>query len=216
MRKCLPDSDIYVILSDLHSAGRGNIETARLLLEAGIKIVQYREKGFQISRKYEECLAIRELCLQHDACFIVNDDAALAFAVAADGLHIGQDDLPPREARKIIGEEMLLGLSVTTPLEIDAALKDPAVDYLGVGPVFATATKPDASPPGGLELLDYAVRNSQLPIVAIGGIKLENISRVAGRGIRYFAMVSDLVSAEDIARRVVNLRAQCTKKNTSV
>ncbi|TFG45096.1 MAG: thiamine phosphate synthase, partial [Dehalococcoidia bacterium] len=85
MHRRLPDTDIYAILSSAHSLGRGNIQTAQQLLEAGVKIIQYREKDFTERQKYDECLAIRELCLYHDACFIVNDDAQLALAVGADG-----------------------------------------------------------------------------------------------------------------------------------
>src|SRR5271169_547492 len=103
--KILPETDIYAILSDAHSAGRGNIETARQLLEAGVRIIQYREEDFAAGRKLAECLAIREQCRRHSACFIVNDDAGLAAAVRADGLHLGQDDLPPSLARRVIGED---------------------------------------------------------------------------------------------------------------
>ncbi len=208
----LPETDIYAVLSSAHSLGRGNVETTRLLLEAGVKIIQYREKGFPARRKYAECLAIRELCRESGACFIVNDDAGLALAVEADGLHLGQDDLPPAAARKIVGEEMLIGLSATTAAEIDEALELHTIDYLGVGPVFdATATKPDAAAPGGLKLLDYAVSRSRLPVVAIGGIRLDNVAVITRRGRIYLAMVSGLVGAEHIGQRVADIRNALSK-----
>jgi thiamine-phosphate pyrophosphorylase len=204
----LPDTDIYAILSSAHCLGRSNVEVARRLLAARVKIIQYREKDFPMRQKYAECLAIRKLCREYDACFIVNDDAAVAAAVGADGLHLGQDDLPPAAARKVVGEEMLIGLSVATPAEVNKAVKNPAIDYLGVGPIFdATATKPDAAAPAGQELLDYAVLHSRLPVVAIGGITLDNVADVTRRGARCLAMISDLVGAEDIAQRVADLRA---------
>lgn len=204
----MPDTDIYAILSSAHSRGRSNIEVAQQLLDAGIKIIQYREKDFGMSRKYAECLAIRDLCREYDACFIVNDDAGLAVAVGADGLHLGQDDLPPPAARRIIGEEMLLGISVTTPSEVDEAAKLTGIDYLGVGPIFdATATKPDAAAPGGLDLLDYALQRCHLPVVAIGGIRLANVADLTRSGARCLAMVSDLVGAEDIRQRVAQIRS---------
>ena len=206
LRKSLPETDIYAILSSAHRLDRGNVETARLLLEAGVKIIQYREKDFPLRRKYQECVAIRNLCRENDACFIVNDDAGLAVACDADGLHLGQEDLPPQSARKVIGEDMILGLSVTTFAEIDQALKNPVIDYVGVGPIFATATKPDAANPGGLPLLEYAVAHSPLPVVAIGGITRDNIGRLAERGAKCFAVISDLIGASDITQRVSDLR----------
>lgn len=202
----LPETDIYAVLSDACSLGRGNVMTARLLLEAGVKIIQYREKDFRYHRQLEECTAIRQLCDQHQACFIVNDDFELALAVKADGVHLGQGDLAPAEARRLIGDDLLLGYSVTTPLEIDLAVDMEAVDYLGVGPVYATGTKTDAALPGGLKLVDYALTHSSLPVVAIGGIKLEHVPELVRRGIRYLAMVSELVGADDIGRRVAAIR----------
>jgi thiamine-phosphate pyrophosphorylase len=212
MKRFLPDTDIYAVLSSAHSLGRGNVETARLLLEAGVKIIQYREKSFSMLRKYNECLAIRELCREFGAFFIVNDDAGLALAVEADGLHLGQDDLPPAAARKTVGEEMLIGLSVTTPAEIDATLELTSIDYLGVGPIFeASATKSDAAAPGGLTLLYYALARSRLPVVAIGGIRRENAAAVARCGRVYLAMVSGLVGAPHIGQRIADTRAALSK-----
>ena len=212
VKRLLPDTDLYAILSSAHSRGRGNIETARLLLEAGVKIIQYREKDFPPRQKHAECLAIRELCREFSVCFIVNDDALLAKSVAADGLHLGQGDLDPAAARKIIGDDLILGHSVTTPAEVDHTLTLSTIDYLGVGPIFAaTTTKPDAAAPGGLELLDYALRHSHLPVVAIGGLRLDNIAGVARRGEVYLAMISDLVGAEDIGRQVADIRATISK-----
>jgi thiamine-phosphate pyrophosphorylase len=205
--RTLPDTDIYAVLSDEYSRGRGNVECARLLLDAGVKIIQYREKNFTVQRRLEECTAIKRLCAAHGACFIINDDVDLARAVQADGLHLGQSDTRPEGARRLIGDKMLLGYSVTTPPEIDRAKDIPGIDYLGVGPVFATGTKPDAALPGGLALVDYALANSDCPIVAIGGIKLEQVGALTRRGVRYLAMVSELVGAEDIRQKVVDIRA---------
>lgn len=203
----LPDTDIYAVLSDACSQGRGNVATARRLLEAGVKIIQYREKDFPNQRQLDECAAIRQLCDEHEACFIVNDDLDLALAVKADGLHLGQQDIAPEEARRRIGIKMLLGYSVTTPEEIDQAQNIKAVDYLGVGPVYATGTKPDAALPGGLALVDYALAHSSRPIVAIGGIKQEHVAELISRGVHYIAMVSELTGAADIKQKVADIRA---------
>ena len=211
MRKTIPETDIYAVLSDACSLGRGNVETSRLLLEAGVKIIQYREKDFPARRRYEECVAIRQLCSEHGACFIVNDDAGLAVACGADGLHLGQDDFPPEAARRVVGEEMIIGLSVSTPEEIDRALKISEIDYLGVGPIFATSTKHDAPAPGGITLLDYALKRSKLPVVAIGGIRRDNIGSLVRRGCKCFAIISDLVGAADLSQRVSDLRNSRSK-----
>jgi thiamine-phosphate pyrophosphorylase len=211
MRRTLPKSSIYAVLSDACSAGRGNVETTRLLLEAGVKIIQYREKDFPMRQKYRECLAIKQLCREHGAFFIVNDDAGLAVACDADGLHLGQDDLPPEAARRVVGDEMVIGLSVSTIEEIDKALTIPGIDYLGVGPIFATSTKLDAPTPGGTALLEHALKRSSLPVVAIGGIRRINIGLLASRGCRYFAIISDLVGAEDLNKRVIELRDACSE-----
>ncbi|AKG53130.1 thiaminphosphate pyrophosphorylase [Dehalogenimonas sp. WBC-2] len=187
--------------------GRGNVETAKQLLEAGVKIIQYREKSFTSRQKYIECTAIRELCCRHDACFIVNDDPYLALEVKANGLHLGQDDIAPEAARRIIGDEMLLGFSVTRPGEIDRAADTDVIDYLGVGPVYATSTKKDAATPGGRSLIEYALKHSELPVVAIGGIRLEHVAELTCQGVCYIAMVSELVGAADIGKRVADIRA---------
>lgn len=203
----LPDTDIYAVLSSMHSLGRNNIETARQLLEAGIKIIQYREKNFSSYQKHQECQDIRRLCRRHNACFIINDDAELAVASDADGLHLGPNDLPPEAARHLIGPDKIIGFSATTTDEIDTALSAANIDYLGVGPVFYTNTKCDAAEPGGISLLDYALRHSRLPVVAIGGIKAENIPELVRLGTCYMAMVSELVSAPDIPQKVTTIRA---------
>lgn len=210
----LPETDIYGILSSAHCRGRGNVETARLLLEAGVRIIQYREKDFQTLQKYEECCAIRDLCRQHGACFIINDDALLARSVDADGLHLGQNDLTPETARIIVGRRMLVGLSVSSASEIDAAVNQTEVDYLGVGPIFeARTTKPDASPPGNLDLLDYSLNRSKVPVVAIGGIRLENAAVIASRGRVMLAMISGLIGAENIGKRVLEIRSAIGKSH---
>ncbi|MEL7562285.1 thiamine phosphate synthase [Dehalogenimonas sp. 4OHTPN] len=211
-RNRLPETDIYAVLSSAHCRGRGNVETARLLLEAGVKIIQYREKDHPPAQNYSECRAIRDLCRQHGACFIVNDDAILARSVEADGLHLGQDDLVPKTARIIVGRQMLIGLSVSTVSQVDAAVNQTEVDYLGVGPIFeARTTKPDASQPGNLELLDYSLIRSKVPVVAIGGIGVENAAEVTARGRVTLAMISGLIGAEDIGQRVLEIRSAIGK-----
>jgi thiamine-phosphate pyrophosphorylase len=143
--------------------------------------------------------------------FIVNDHVDLALLVDADGVHVGQDDLPPDQIRKLVGDGMIIGMSTHSPAQARAAVNS-GVDYIGVGPIFATKTKKDVCEPVGLEYLDYAVNNVTIPFVAIGGIKEHNIAEVARRGARCIALVTEIVGAPDIEAKVRALRAAMGRK----
>lgn len=200
-------TDIYGITAHEYSLGRGNIETVRLMIEAGIKIIQYREKDKSIRQMYEECICIRQLTRDSGVTFIVNDHVDLALAVKADGIHLGQDDLPPEKVRQMIGNEMIIGLSTHSPTQAQIAMDLAGViDYIGVGPIFATNTKKDVCEPVGLEYLDYVVNNISLPYVAIGGIKEHNIGLVRSRGAKIISLVTEIVGAPDIAAKVDSIR----------
>lgn len=201
-----PQTDLYGVTASEYSLGRSNQEVVQQMLEAGIKIIQYREKEFTIRQKYDECLVIRQLCRKYDACFIVNDDVHLALAVEADGVHVGQDDLPVVKVRELVGEKMLVGLSTTTPQQADQAVESGVVDYLGVGPIYDTATKKDAGVPVGLEYLDYLVQHHQIPLVAIGGIKQGNVAKVIRHGATCVVMITDIVGADNIGQRIKSIR----------
>ncbi|MDO8683734.1 MAG: thiamine phosphate synthase [Armatimonadota bacterium] len=200
-------TDIYGITADDYSRGRGNVETVRLMIAAGIKVIQYRDNDKSARQMYEECLAIRELTRSNGVTFIVNDHVDLAVAVEADGVHIGQDDLPPEKARQLAGDEMIIGLSTHSPSQAQAAmgLAD-VIDYIGVGPIFATNTKKDVCEPVGLEYLDYVVKNISLPFVAIGGIKEHNIGLVRAGGAGIISLVTEIVGAPDISAKVAAIR----------
>lgn len=204
---------IYGITAGEYSLGRDNIFVVGEMLAAGLKIIQYREKDKKAREKYEECLKIREMTVAAGATFIVNDDVDLALLVGADGVHLGQDDLPPRAVRRLVGEEMIIGMSTHSPEQAGEALAA-GVDYIGVGPIFATKTKKDVCDPVGLEYLDYVVQNVNILFVAIGGIKEHNIAEVAGRGARCIALVTEIVGAPDIPARVRALRLAGWGKDT--
>lgn len=199
-------TDLYAITSEEHSLGRNNVEVARQLVEAGIKVLQYREKDKKARQMYQECLAIRDLTRQAGVTFIVNDHIDLALLVEADGIHIGQDDLPVQAVRRLIGNELLLGLSTHKPHEAEAAAESGVVDYIGVGPIFSTATKKDVCAPVGFEYLRYVVEKISLPFVAIGGIKEHNIAELKQLGVSQFALITELVGAADIKQAVQRLR----------
>lgn len=183
------------------------------MIESGIKVVQYREKEKSLGEKYRECLEIREMTARLGVTFIVNDHADLALMVGADGVHLGQDDLPPGKVRELVGDEMIIGLSTHSPAQAGAAARS-GVDYIGVGPIFSTRTKKDVCAPVGLEYLDFVVKNIALPFVAIGGIKEHNIAAVHKRGARCIALVTEIVGAGDIAARVRSLRAALAGRRT--
>ncbi|MFA4886253.1 MAG: thiamine phosphate synthase [Desulfotomaculaceae bacterium] len=204
-------ADIYGITAEEYSLGRSNVEVVARMIDSGIRVIQYREKQKKARSMYEECLKIREMTREAGATLIVNDHIDLALLVDADGVHIGQDDLPPEKVRGLVGEGMIVGLSTHSPAQALAAVKT-GVDYIGVGPIFATKTKKDVCDPVGLEYLEFVVRNIELPFVAIGGIKEHNIAEVSRRGARCIAAVTEIVGAEDIIGRVRALRTAINLK----
>ena len=206
-KRKIPGSGIYCITGEEFSRGRTNPEVVREMIAAEIKIIQYREKEKLPLHKYRECLEIRRMTGDAGTIFIVNDDVALALAVKADGVHIGQEDLPIEKVRELVGDEMIIGLSTHTPTQArEAAAK--GADYIGVGPLYRTFTKKDVCEPVGLEYLDYVVSNCSLPFVAIGGIKESNIGEVAGRGARLICAVTEILEADNIGQKIDALRGK--------
>jgi len=210
-----PITDIYGITASEYSLGRSNVEVVRRMLEAGIKIVQYREKEYPMRQKYEECLAIRELTAKHGAFFIVNDDVDLALAVHSDGVHVGQDDLPVERVWELVGDKMAIGLSTHSPEQADRAVESGVADYIGVGPLYKTFTKRGVQPPVGLGYLDYVVSHHKIPFVAIGGIKEHNVGDVVRRGAACVCLVTDIVGAPDIGAKVRAIRAEITRARST-
>jgi len=197
-KKALPQG-VYGILAEKFSLGRDNVTVARLMIEGGIDVIQYREKRHEKSmqKMYEECLAIREITREAGVPFIVNDFADLALMVKADGVHVGQDDLPVTALRDLVGEQMMIGCSTNCPAHAEKAIKDGA-DYIGVGPIFATQTKEDVSDVVGLSYLNHVATRHTIPFAAIGGIKKDNLADVLGQGARCVCLVTEIVGASDI------------------
>jgi len=200
---------IYGITAEEFAQGRSNEQVVRAMIAGGIRIIQYRAKGPGVSHRriLEECRRIRDLTHEAGVLFIVNDHADIALLADADGVHVGQDDLPVADVRALIGENKLVGLSTHTPEQAKSAL-DQGADYIGVGPVYATQTKPDACDPVGLNYVSYAAQHIPLPFVAIGGIKTHNIQEVAAHGAKTICLVSEIVGAADIAATVRQLNEQ--------
>jgi thiamine-phosphate pyrophosphorylase len=199
-------ADIYALTGEEYSLGRTNIEVVRQMLGAGVKVIQYREKDKKMGAMYQECLKIAAMTRRAGATLIINDYVELALAVSADGVHIGQDDLPPAVVRRLIGDDMIIGLSTHSPEQALAAANMEAVDYIGVGPIYSTQTKKDVCAPVGLDYLEYVAGKIDVPFVAIGGIKEHNITEVRARGARVIALVTEIVGAENIPAKIQSLR----------
>ncbi len=197
---------IYGILGERFSRGRTNVDTARQMVAAGIDILQYREKITDKSQKQmlEECREIREITATANVPFIVNDYADIALMVGADGIHLGQDDLPVDAVRKI-APGMMIGCSTHSPGQAAKAVEAGA-DYIGAGPLFATQTKENAGAAVGLEYLEHAVSRHNVPVVAIGGIKLANLKDVLARGAMTVCLVTEIIGAENIERRIYEIK----------
>lgn len=186
-------SGLYVITEP---ALRDPLETARAVLQAGVRLLQLRDKTATTRQLVQIGQQLRALARQHDARLIVNDRLDVALAVEADGVHLGQDDLPVSLARRIAGKHLLIGVSAETVDEARQAEADGA-DYLGVGPMFATPTKPDAGAPVGPERLRAIKHAVRIPVFGIGGITLQNAPAVLNAGADGICVISAIVGATD-------------------
>lgn len=200
----LPEG-IYGITAEKFSRGRSNVEVVEEMIRGGVRIVQYREKQKDKSIRdiYEECRIIRKITREQDVLFIVNDFIDIALLADADGVHVGQDDLPVEAVRRLMGDK-IVGVSTHAPVQAETAVAAGA-DYIGVGPIFETKTKENVCGPVGLTYLEYVVTNVSIPFVAIGGIKEHNIRDVARRGAKTVCLVTEIVGAEDIAGMATRL-----------
>jgi len=172
-----------------------HVELARLAIEGGADTIQLRDKELSTRQLIKVAEELKELCKRHNKTFIVNDRVDVAFAVDADGVHLGQDDLPISVARKILGDK-IIGGSAGDEGEFLRCLSQGA-DYIGFGPIFSTSTKLDAGPQVGLGALRAIVEKSPVPIIAIGGIGEHNVWQVLETGVYGIAVVSWVAKAMD-------------------
>jgi thiamine-phosphate pyrophosphorylase len=177
-------------------------------LKGGLRLVQYRDKETDDCFRWQRAQELQQLCRQYGALFLVNDRVDLALAVNADGVHLGQQDLPIAMARQLLGPQKIIGRSTTNPEEMQRAIAEGA-DYIGVGPVYATPSKAGKRP-AGLDYVQYAATHATVPWFAIGGIDSSNLAAVTQAGATQVAIIRAIMEADNPETTTVNLLAQLT------
>jgi len=204
MKEKLNDIDLYFI-TDSRLTGRTVLEDVGSAIRAGVKIIQYREKDLTTREMIDEAGKISRLCRENDVLFIINDRVDIALAVDADGVHLGNEDMPYEAARRILGNTKIIGLTVHDVGEAIEAERIGA-DYIGISPIFETTTKPDAGTPAGIDLIKYIKKAVKIPFVAIGGINQDNIKSVLEAGARSIAVISAIVTKDDVEKECKKFR----------
>jgi thiamine-phosphate pyrophosphorylase len=217
-RARLADARLYLVLpsapagADPYEHDQRLTRIARAAIAGGVDVVQLREKERPASELLQVARELARTCRRLGSLFIVNDSPALARESGADGVHVGQDDIPVEEAREIVGNDTLIGLSTHARDEIDAACAlapegSPLVDYIAVGPVHETPTKP-GRPAVGTALVAYAAEQASLPFFAIGGLDADNLHEVLAAGATRAVILRAIAGADDPERAARELRDQ--------
>lgn len=202
MKNKPPLDGLYLLTDAELCRESGMLHSVAAALRGGVRLVQYRDKSDDHERRWEEARALVELCHEADARLIVNDDVELALEVAADGVHLGQDDEYLARAREKLGDDAIIGVSCYNTFSRAVAAERNGANYVAFGSVFTSPIKPDA-PRAPLHLLQQAREELDIPVCAIGGINADNIGKVAATGVHLFAVISALLAArnpEDTAR----------------
>ncbi len=203
----LQQTKLYLVTSPVEALSA----TVEAALRGGIQLVQYRDKDPDDPIRLSRAMVLRSLCRQYQALFIVNDRIDIALAVDADGVHLGQEDFPVDVARRLLGSQKMIGRSTTNPAELARAMEE-GVDYIGVGPVYATPTKTDKAV-AGLDYVRYAAAHAKVPWFAIGGIDSQNLSQVMEAGAERVAVVRAIMQADDPAGATKALLSQMAGKH---
>lgn len=190
----LPNLSLYFITDN--GFGWSHTELAKKVIDAGIEIIQFREKDLPLRKRVEIGKELRKLTSSRNVTLIVNDRIDVAQAIDADGVHLGQDDLPLEDGRKILGKDKIIGASVETVDEAKRAVKKGA-DYLGVGTVFPTSTKNNIGDIIGLDRLREICEVADIPCVGIGGIDFNNASKIIESGANGVAVISAIADSEN-------------------
>jgi len=199
------DYSLYLVTDRGLARGRSTFDIVKAAVSGGVTCVQLREKDCSTLEYIEQALAIKNFLGEREVPLIINDRLDVALAVAADGVHLGQSDMPLEMARKIAGPSMLIGISAESVQDAVQAEKGGA-DYLGVSPIYATPTKTDTVFPLGLEGLREIKKRVKIPLVGIGGLNKSNAAEVIRNGADGVAVVSAIVAAEDPGTAAINLK----------
>ena len=187
------------------------LEIIEKILLGGVKIIQHRFKEGNDKDHLKEAIKIKNICKKYNSLFIVNDRVDIALASNADGVHLGQDDIDIKTARKLLGTSKIIGVSANNSTDINKAIKD-GCDYIGVGPVFKTATK-KSKEPLGVEKIKVLTKDIRIPYFAIGGINKLNISSLKKEGISKVAIVSNLLNSEDPKEEAIMMINKLSHEN---
>ncbi|MCP9451957.1 MAG: thiamine phosphate synthase [Nitrospira sp.] len=211
-------SGLYVVLDPASNPARPLVDILKEAAEAGARLFQYRNKTASMKEAYEEARGLKVVASDCGVTFLVNDRCDLALAVDADGVHIGQDDLPYEYARRLMGPHKLIGLSTHNPEQVkEAARLKP--DYIGFGPIFKPGSKEDHDPIVGVEGLATIRPLTTLPLFAIGGITLDNAMAVCQAGADGIAVISAVMKAKDVktvVRQFVHLMQSSKQGGSSL
>lgn len=198
--------DLYVITDEALSHGLTHAEIARRAIAGGADVIQLRDKRMGSRELLNSAVQIRALTKKAGVLFIVNDRLDIALSCGADGVHLGQDDMPARLARPLCPPGFIIGVSAGTLEEAVQAVRDGA-DYIGLGPICYTGSKKDAGPVCGFNLITQVKKNVSLPVVAIGGIGPDNVQDAIAAGADGLAVISAVVSQDDIALAAKRLKS---------
>ncbi len=201
----MPDLSLYLVTDRGLSLGRSTVDIVRAAVAGGVTCVQLREKECSTRQFVAEARAVREVLVGTGIPLIINDRIDVALAVGADGVHLGQTDMLIADARRLVGTDMLIGISAEC---VDDAVRAQAegADYVGISPVFSTPTKTDAAPALGLDGIARIRAATSLPLVGIGGVKPGNAAEIIRAGCDGVAVVSAIVSTPDPRKAATELK----------
>jgi len=207
LKQILKENDLYVITDQKENL----LEIIEDTLIAGVKIIQHRFKKGTDRDQLQEAIKIKNLCKRYNSLFIINDRVDIALASNADGVHLGQDDLDLKIARKLLGYSKIIGISANNKIDISNALQE-GCDYIGIGPVFETETKKNKKPLG-IEKIKKLTNDLNIPWFAIGGINSKNVSYLKRNGFKKVALVSELMNSEDPKEDAIMILKKLTDEN---
>jgi thiamine-phosphate pyrophosphorylase len=193
----------YYFITDANLSRAGNMNDVQCAVRAGVKVIQYRNKESSTKRLYEEALQLKGLC--RNVLFIINDRVDIALAVNADGIHLGQDDMPYEAARRLLGENRIIGVTVHN-LEEAMEASGKGADYLGLSPIYPTTTKIDAGESCGIALIKEIKTCCSIPLVAVGGITLDNAPPVIQAGADSLCAISAVVSSDNVKEEIIKFQ----------